>query len=92
MLTGHSERKRVMDARDAGITEFLAKSISAKALHERIVNVVANPRAFIKTGTSFGPDRRRGVSASYSGPERRKDGSRAEVIRQTPLLEKARQG
>jgi len=92
MLTGHSERKRVMDARDAGITEFLAKPISAKALHERIVNVVANPRAFIKTATYFGPDRRRGVSATYSGPERRKGGGRAEVIRQTPLLEKARQG
>src|SRR5713226_10752119 len=40
MLTGHSEKKRVTAARDAGITEFLAKPISAKALYERIVNVV----------------------------------------------------
>ena len=30
MLTGHSEKKRVMSARDAGVTEFLAKPISAK--------------------------------------------------------------
>jgi CheY-like chemotaxis protein len=33
MLTGHSEKKRVLSARDAGITEFLAKPISAKALY-----------------------------------------------------------
>ena len=30
MLTGHSEKKRVIAARDAGVTEFLAKPISAK--------------------------------------------------------------
>ncbi len=59
MLTGHSEKRRVIAARDAGITEFLAKPISAKGLYERIVNVVANPRPFIKTATYFGPDRRR---------------------------------
>lgn len=92
MLTGHSERKRVLEARDAGVTEFLAKPISAKALHQRIVNVVANPRPFIKTPSYFGPDRRRAApNASYSGPERRKGLTRVEVLRQNSLLEKARQ-
>jgi DNA-binding response OmpR family regulator len=89
MLTGHSEKKRVTSARDAGITEFLAKPISAKGLYQRIVNVVANPRSFIKTKTYFGPDRRRNVSSNYIGPERRK-GGKADVIRQVPLLEKVR--
>ncbi len=89
MMTGHSEKQRVMSARDAGITEFLAKPISAKALYERIFNVVANPRPFIKTKTYFGPDRRRNVSASYSGPERRK-GGKSETIEQHALLEKVR--
>jgi two-component system, chemotaxis family, chemotaxis protein CheY len=89
MLTGHSEKKRVVSARDAGVTEFLAKPISAKALYERIFNVVANPRPFIKTRTYFGPDRRRNVNPNYVGPERRK-GGKAEVVRQQPLLEKAR--
>jgi two-component system chemotaxis response regulator CheY len=89
MLTGHSERGRVLTARDAGVTEFLAKPISAKSLYQRIANVVANPRPFIKTATYFGPDRRRGVSQNYSGPERRK-GGRAEIVRQPPLLEKVR--
>ena len=89
MLTGHSEKKRVTAARDAGVTEFLAKPISAKALYQRILNVVANPRPFIKTKTYFGPDRRRNVNSNYVGPERRK-GGKADVIRQQPLLDKAK--
>ena len=79
MLTGHSERKRVVAARDAGITEFMAKPISANALYQRILNVVANPRPFVKTKTYFGPDRRRNVNPNYVGPERRK-GGKADVI------------
>jgi two-component system chemotaxis response regulator CheY len=89
MLTGHSEKKRVTDARDARVTEFLAKPISAKGLYQRIVNVVANPRPLIKTKTYFGPDRRRNVNPNYVGPERRK-GGKADVIRQTLMLEKIR--
>jgi two-component system chemotaxis response regulator CheY len=89
MLTAHSERSRVLAARDAGVTEFLVKPISANALHDRIVNVVCNPRPFIRTATYFGPDRRRNMTPGYSGPERRK-GARADVIRQVPLAEKAK--
>jgi CheY-like chemotaxis protein len=89
MLTGHSEKRRVIAARDAGVTEFLAKPISSKALYQRILNVVANPRPFIRTETYFGPDRRRNSNASYAGPERRK-GGKAEIIPQQPLLEKAK--
>jgi two-component system chemotaxis response regulator CheY len=90
MLTGHSEKKRVIAARDAGVTEFLAKPISAKALYHRILNVVANPRPFIKTKTYFGPDRRRSSSTNYAGPERRRGGSKADIIRIQPLLTKAK--
>jgi two-component system chemotaxis response regulator CheY len=90
MLTGHSEKKRVVAARDAGVTEFMAKPISAKALYQRILNVVANPRSFIRTKTYFGPDRRRSNgTSSYVGPERRK-GGKAETIRQTALIDKAK--
>ena len=86
MLTGHSEKKRVVSARDAGVTEFLAKPISAKGLYQRIVNVVANPRPFIKTKTYFGPDRRRNVNPNYVGTERRK-GGKADIIKQAPVFE-----
>jgi CheY-like chemotaxis protein len=89
MLTGHTEKARVTAARDAGVTEFLAKPISAKSLYQRIVNVVANPRPFIKTKSYFGPDRRRSTSSTYVGPERRK-GGKADIIRQQPLLDKAK--
>jgi two-component system chemotaxis response regulator CheY len=74
MLTGHSERKRVTAARDAGVTEFMVKPISATSLHQRILSVVASPRRFIKTKTYFGPDRRRSNVPTYTGPERRKGG------------------
>lgn len=89
MMSGHSEKHRVAAARDAGVTEFLVKPISPKALYQRIVNVVANPRSFIKSKNYFGPDRRRFMNVNYSGPERRK-GAKADVIRQTALLDKAR--
>jgi CheY-like chemotaxis protein len=88
MLTGHSEKRRVTAARDAGITEFLAKPLSAKALYDRIVNVVINPRPFVRTKTYFGPDRRRNTNASYTGPERRR-GGQAELIKQQSLFDKA---
>lgn len=86
MLTGHSEKARVMAARDAGVTEFLAKPISANGLYKRLVNVIANPRPFVRTATYFGPDRRRTVNPNYAGPERRK-GGKADVIEQPPLVE-----
>jgi CheY-like chemotaxis protein len=89
MVTGHSERRYVVAARDAGVTEFLAKPISAKGLYQRIVAVVTNPRPFIKTKTYFGPDRRRGDNSNYAGTERRK-GGKADVIEQVPLLKRTR--
>jgi CheY-like chemotaxis protein len=90
MLSGHSEKKRIIDARDAGITEFMAKPISAKSLYQRVLNVVANPRPFIKTQTYFGPDRRRNANSGYAGVERRKGGD-AEMIKTQALLTKAQQ-
>ena len=89
MLTGHSEKRRVIEARDTGVTEFLAKPISAKALYQRVLNVVANPRPFIKTKSYFGPCRRRNNHGNYVGPERRKGGN-ADIIPQHALIEKAR--
>ena len=59
------------------------------ARYQRILNVVANPRPFIKTKTYFGPDRRRNTSNAYIGPERRVGGD-AEVLQQPSLLDKAR--
>jgi len=89
MLSAYTEKARVMAARDAGVTEFLAKPISANALYQRILSVIINPRPFIKTETYFGPDRRRTHNAKYTGPERRK-ASAAEVPQMHSLLDKAK--
>ena len=70
MVTGFAEAKLVMQARDVGINEFLAKPISAKMLMSRILAVLQRPRPFVKTGEYFGPDRRR-KQVDYKGVERR---------------------
>ena len=71
MMTGHSEKHRVYEARDAGVTEFLAKPITAKAVLDRIQSVIWKPRPFVKTEGYFGPDRRRVAAPGYQGPFRR---------------------
>jgi len=71
MLTGHTEHSRIVRARDAGATEFLAKPISATTLLRRICAVVDQPRPYIDCAGFFGPDRRRKAKADYKGAERR---------------------
>lgn len=74
MLSGYTEMQRITEARDAGINEFLAKPISAKALYQRIVSIIDSSRPFIRTKTFFGPDRRRQTLGPPHGtPERRKN-------------------
>tara|TARA_R110000787_G_scaffold132770_1_gene245041 strand:+ start:97 stop:609 length:513 start_codon:yes stop_codon:yes gene_type:complete len=72
MMTGHSARQKVMAARDAGVTEFVTKPFTAKALLDRVHAVIHNPRPFIRTDGYFGPDRRRRQLPGYAGPMRRK--------------------
>jgi two-component system, chemotaxis family, chemotaxis protein CheY len=71
MLTGHTQIERVLQARDAGVTEFLAKPISANGVLSRITTVIEHPRSFVRTIEYFGPCRRRRAAEDYSGPERR---------------------
>jgi two-component system, chemotaxis family, chemotaxis protein CheY len=71
MITGHSTLRRVAEARDVGVTEFLSKPVTARGVIERISRVVEHPRPFVKTGTYFGPDRRRRDDPNHPGPYRR---------------------
>jgi two-component system chemotaxis response regulator CheY len=73
MISGHTEKQRIEIARDAGVTEFLAKPITATHLFSRIAEIVERPRAFVRTDGYFGPDRRRRQDDSYAGPWRRAD-------------------
>ena len=71
MVTGHSTMKRVNEARDVGVNEFLSKPVTAKGVLDRLTRVVENPRAFVRTPDYFGPDRRRRNDPAYEGPRRR---------------------
>ncbi len=73
LITGYTERCRVEAARDAGVTEFLAKPITAQSMFARLAEIVERPRAFVRCGAYFGPDRRRKQAENYAGPWRRND-------------------
>ncbi len=75
MMTGFSEKRRVVQARDAGVTEFLVKPFTAKDLYRRIEEVIERPRQFVKADEFFGPDRRRRRDPNYTGPLRRETDS-----------------
>ena len=63
MVSGAADRDTVHQARQAGVTEFLAKPFSVASVSERILHVINHPRPYILAPEYFGPDRRRKVSA-----------------------------
>lgn len=71
MITGHSTMRRVAEARDAGVNEFLAKPVTARGVIHRINLLIEHPRPFIRCATYFGPDRRRRQDPAFTGPWRR---------------------
>lgn len=71
MMTAYTERHRVVAARDAGVTEIVAKPLSVASLFSRLVAVVDRPRPFIRVDGYFGPERRR-RQVAYKGPDRRR--------------------
>lgn len=71
MLTAHTEASRVAAARDAGVTGFVKKPISARLLFDRISFALTDTRMFVRTPDFFGPDRRHGAHRDYAGPFRR---------------------
>ncbi len=71
MLTSYCERHHVIEARDAGVNEFLVKPISVKALYDRIVEVIEFSRSYVISSSFTGPCRRRSPDPGYIGPGRR---------------------
>lgn len=59
MLSGHGERWRVVDAVRMGVNEFLMKPVSAKALLDRIVSILARPRPIVQYDGYYGPKPRK---------------------------------
>lgn len=98
LMTGFSEKRRVIQARDAGVTEFLVKPFHARDLYRRIAQLIERPRQFVRSEDFFGPDRRRQSADIYTGPRRREsDGVDAAQIedqraKAQAMLEEIRQG
>ncbi len=80
MISGHSTIQRVAEARDAGVTEFLAKPVTARGVIDRLIEVIEYPRPYIRTQEFFGPDRRRRNDAHYHGPLRRGEDIRSQAL------------
>ena len=64
MLTGHCERWRVVEAVRLGVNEYLTKPVSAKAIYDRLVSIMAQPRAIVQLGDYYGPEPRKLLSAA----------------------------
>ncbi|SCA55431.1 putative Response regulator receiver protein [Candidatus Terasakiella magnetica] len=69
MCTGASDIPTVKAARDAGVTEFLAKPDTGYTLYRRICSMVTHPRPFTDCRAFKGPERRRKKEIML--PERR---------------------
>jgi DNA-binding response OmpR family regulator len=59
MLSGHGERWRVVEAMRLGVHEYLIKPVSAKALYDRLVAIVTQPRPVVQLGDYYGPEPRK---------------------------------
>jgi CheY-like chemotaxis protein len=70
LVTSHTQRGRILAARDAGVTELLRKPMSPQTVMERIVSVVLAPRQMVRAAGYVGPDRR---SRAGGTPDQRRD-------------------
>ena len=64
MLTGHGDRWRVVEAANAGINEYLLKPVSTKALCDRIVSILTQPREMVRVDGYYTPGPRRPAAAA----------------------------
>ena len=70
MISGAADGDKVREVRDLGVTEFLAKPFSVKAVANHLIAAIDAPRPFVYTRDYFGPDRRRQVRP-YNDVDRR---------------------
>ncbi|CAA7611861.1 CheY-like receiver [Candidatus Terasakiella magnetica] len=58
MMSGEAAKEVVFEARNAGVSEFLVKPVSADSLFRRVRAALLNPKAFVQSPAYAGPDRR----------------------------------
>ena len=59
MVSGAADSENVREARDLGVSEFLAKPFSVRSVADHLIAVIDNPRFFVYNADYFGPCRRR---------------------------------
>ncbi len=62
MLTAYGDRSRIVEAVKIGVNEFLCKPVSAKALTDRFVSILAKPRGSVHVGDYYVPEPRKLMS------------------------------
>lgn len=82
VMTGYTNKQRVFEARDTGVTEFLIKPFSIQALTEHLTHIIEKPRDFVMAPGFTGPDRRR---RRDTVPD---DGKKRKVDKSTPAKPK----
>lgn len=58
MVSGMAEMEIVVEAKNAGVSEFLVRPVSADSLFRRVRNCMVNPRPFVVSDGYVGPCRR----------------------------------
>lgn len=87
MATANTEVRNVELARDAGISEFLAKPVSPAGLYQRIQKAILEPRVFVDCGDYSGPCRRRRAINKPGMTERRAMGEKSAPANDTAPAE-----
>ena len=70
MTAGSGNLNRVLQSRDAGVTEYLVKPFSARDLASRLGRMIEKPKPFIITDDYVGHERRV-KNMSFEGEDRR---------------------
>jgi CheY-like chemotaxis protein len=71
-LVSSTPRRRLIEAeRDRGISDVIARPVSAATIIRKLRLALERPRSFIKAGEYFGPDRRGETRPPFGGNDRR---------------------
>ena len=71
LLCSAARRRQVEQARDTGVTDVLARPLSAATVIRKLRIALVHPRPFIAAPDFFGPDRRVRQHGRFDGDERR---------------------
>jgi DNA-binding response OmpR family regulator len=70
MMFSDATQRSIVQARDAGVTDFIRKPVSPAILATRVEQVLSRPQPVVTSPLYHGPDRRR-RDAAFKGSDRR---------------------